>query len=1126
MAPMDSALLGRWIDRRDPAAFKELTSRYAAMVLATARRILGNAAEAEDVAQECFERLACLSEGPKGHLGAWLHRVATNRAIDRIRRAQRRQAWEARFASAREVSTEIGWDDIYQHVDEVIAALPEKLRGPLVAHYLEGRTHAEIAGELGLTRQAVTRRIGRGMKAARTALGRRGIPVGSAVLAMLFGAHLAEAAPLPPALESTLGKLAVAGVKGSSAAASADAAAAMAGGFLVMKKVILGVVIVIAGVIGAWKLTGEKEEKAPGEPERKTASLPVETREETQAPAAAEGPQPGEAAPEPAGSEGEGGVITGRIFDAETGAGLPGLLAHVYPSDVPATVGDYEESDGSGRYRVSGLAPGSYLVSPQQPEGYPRMPDADQVAVTVGKCETIKGIDFALKRGVPVAGRVVLADGRPAERARVGAMLAGMPGGEHAQTEKDGSFVVYLVQAGNDLYLQAEKKALESLPLGPLMLPPDGISGLVLELTEPRAGSLAGIVVDVSGRPVEGAMVHLDRGKSNYLVGAQMATTEGGGRFTIEGLAGGEYGLIPSEPGITSWSAADEAVRVALREGQALAGLRVVLGGDKGGLAIAGRVVDTSGHPIEGARVSASGPTNQSTRTGKEGRFTITGLLDGMYYLNAIPMRETPDALEYSPVKQADVRAGARDIELVMHGKGNIEGRVVRADTGEPLPQYELFICNGTAERFRPGILMNGRQVRDPEGRFSCEIYVGPVVVTAQAPGFAPAFQNVEVREHETVEGIELHLEPVSGLQGRVVNARGEGVAGAQVFLGGASSSAEMGKAVARSAADGSFTIESISPDIRRLSAVHPDYAAGTTRIAEGSRIVLADAGAVVGMVSRDGTPLADVLVTVRFLDRSEGPRMSTRTAADGTYQASSLPPGEVEVLAKDESNRRVIREAIVESGATTKVDLAFGSATSAVVGQIKAETFGPERMLVQCEVTSAWGAESLHVDPQPDGAYRLEGVPAGHVRMSAQIWTPGLLNMKQFAEFELAEGETARQDFEFAASGRLSGRIRGLNDNMLGGVVVLEGKVPIPAAPGPDFLVRLENMYNDGVVAQAECDETGAYVAEHLLPGTYTVLALLVSKEEEEDVSLARCVSSVVEIEAGASADLDFDLR
>jgi len=86
MSPLtDERLLERWSDRRDAGAFREIAARYAAMVYATCRRILGNATEAEDVTQECFETLAQVDKGPKKHLGAWLHAVATNRSLNRLR---------------------------------------------------------------------------------------------------------------------------------------------------------------------------------------------------------------------------------------------------------------------------------------------------------------------------------------------------------------------------------------------------------------------------------------------------------------------------------------------------------------------------------------------------------------------------------------------------------------------------------------------------------------------------------------------------------------------------------------------------------------------------------------------------------------------------------------------------------------------------------------------------------------------------------------------------------------------------------------------------------------------------------------------------------------------------------
>ena len=136
----DLALLHSWAEKRDAQAFKEIVSRYAPMVYATCLRILGNATEAEDTAQDCFEVLAHTDKGPTEHLGAWLHRIATNRSLDKIRSANRREIREANFVVDRPSRVEPEWNDVYQYVDEAIAELPDELRMAVVAHFFEEKT--------------------------------------------------------------------------------------------------------------------------------------------------------------------------------------------------------------------------------------------------------------------------------------------------------------------------------------------------------------------------------------------------------------------------------------------------------------------------------------------------------------------------------------------------------------------------------------------------------------------------------------------------------------------------------------------------------------------------------------------------------------------------------------------------------------------------------------------------------------------------------------------------------------------------------------------------------------------------------------------------------------------------
>jgi len=127
-------------------------------------RVLGNASDAEDVAQECFETLARLSKAPESHLGAWLHRVAVNRAIDRVRADSRRKGREAQFVVECETTIEPEWDDIYGHVDEAIAELSEKFRAAVVAHFLENQSRADVVRAMDISPRTVAYRVKRGVE--------------------------------------------------------------------------------------------------------------------------------------------------------------------------------------------------------------------------------------------------------------------------------------------------------------------------------------------------------------------------------------------------------------------------------------------------------------------------------------------------------------------------------------------------------------------------------------------------------------------------------------------------------------------------------------------------------------------------------------------------------------------------------------------------------------------------------------------------------------------------------------------------------------------------------------------------------------------------------------------------
>ncbi len=168
------------------AAFEQFVRDHQDLVFATAVRLLGNAADAEDVAQavflKAFERFANLEGNPTAP--GWLRTVARNLCLNHLTRYRSR--W-------RLFSELIGIDDEerdeagapfepadpgtpgmllearerQQQLEHALRRLPDAQRVPLVLFHFEGASYQEIAGLLGVSLAKVKTDIHRGRDALR-----------------------------------------------------------------------------------------------------------------------------------------------------------------------------------------------------------------------------------------------------------------------------------------------------------------------------------------------------------------------------------------------------------------------------------------------------------------------------------------------------------------------------------------------------------------------------------------------------------------------------------------------------------------------------------------------------------------------------------------------------------------------------------------------------------------------------------------------------------------------------------------------------------------------------------------------------------------------------------------------
>lgn len=158
-------------------SFERVLRKWQPQVLRTAYRILGNWADAEDVAQEAFLRLHRhgLGFANEAAMSGWLYRVTANLCFDRTRRA--RPEAELPHSLSEEAAAESGVirEQQKQRLMAALAALPMKERAAVVLREIEGLTTAETAAALGSTEGTVRSQIFRAMAKLREILGQEQI---------------------------------------------------------------------------------------------------------------------------------------------------------------------------------------------------------------------------------------------------------------------------------------------------------------------------------------------------------------------------------------------------------------------------------------------------------------------------------------------------------------------------------------------------------------------------------------------------------------------------------------------------------------------------------------------------------------------------------------------------------------------------------------------------------------------------------------------------------------------------------------------------------------------------------------------------------------------------------------
>jgi RNA polymerase sigma-70 factor (ECF subfamily) len=168
--------------------FEAFVRRYQDMVFATAVRLLGNPAEAEDVAQtvflRAFQRFGEISASPAA--AGWLTTVTTNACLNYLSRYRARWRFfselarpetdapetdfESSLVSTNSPELDLEQADERERLEQALRGLPDHQRVPLVLFHFENTSYQDIAALLGVSVGKVKTDIHRGREALRRQL--------------------------------------------------------------------------------------------------------------------------------------------------------------------------------------------------------------------------------------------------------------------------------------------------------------------------------------------------------------------------------------------------------------------------------------------------------------------------------------------------------------------------------------------------------------------------------------------------------------------------------------------------------------------------------------------------------------------------------------------------------------------------------------------------------------------------------------------------------------------------------------------------------------------------------------------------------------------------------------------